>query len=75
MAVAESVKGWGQPTSPADNQSEAGPPVWGWGMPDPGGPPDTGDGLQWIEPFAQNILLAAQAMTRLHTSLDGKFTK
>jgi len=71
----EQIHGWGTPPSPADNQNDAGPPVWGWGMPgqSPVSSPDSD--LQWIEPLTQNVLLAAQATTRLHTSLDGKFTR
>jgi len=31
--------------------------------------------LPWVDQLAQNILLTAQALQRLHLALDGKFTR
>lgn len=32
-------------------------------------------GVQWVDSFAQNLLLTVQALQQLHTAFDEKFTR
>jgi hypothetical protein len=48
---------------------------WPWSGP-PTRPPRSDEQVfPWVDQLAQNILLTVQAAQRLHTALDGKFSR